>query len=116
MMDVAATNMPIGTDVNFGELTRSMFNYLTSLEGVTMHFNHEVRKIDKREDKTWRLKVTVIYLVVRRKRYTVSFHWCRWWLITIIRKKADVPEGKGYGGFPVSGQWLKCTNRGDCKT
>jgi malate dehydrogenase (quinone) len=35
--------MPIGTDVNFGELTRSMFNYLTSL-GVTMHFNHEVRK------------------------------------------------------------------------
>jgi malate dehydrogenase (quinone) len=37
--------MPIGTDVNFGELTRSMFNYLTSLEGVTMHFNHEVRKI-----------------------------------------------------------------------
>jgi malate dehydrogenase (quinone) len=48
---VAATNMPIGTDVNFGELTRSMFNYLTSLEGVTMHFNHEVRKISKREDK-----------------------------------------------------------------
>jgi malate dehydrogenase (quinone) len=31
--DIAATNMPIGTDVNFGELTRSMFNYLTSLEG-----------------------------------------------------------------------------------
>jgi malate dehydrogenase (quinone) len=41
--DTVATNMPIGTDVNFGELTRSMFNYLTSLEGVTMHFNHEVR-------------------------------------------------------------------------
>jgi malate dehydrogenase (quinone) len=41
---VVATNMPIGTDVNFCELTRSMFNYLTSLEGVTIHFNHEVRK------------------------------------------------------------------------
>jgi malate dehydrogenase (quinone) len=41
--------MPIGTDVNFGELTRSMFNYLTSLEGVTMHFI--IRKISKREDK-----------------------------------------------------------------
>jgi malate dehydrogenase (quinone) len=42
--DTVAATMPIGTDVNFGELTRSMFNYLTSLEGVTMHFNHEVRK------------------------------------------------------------------------
>jgi malate dehydrogenase (quinone) len=62
--------IPIGTDVNFGELTRSMFNYLTSLEGVTMHFNHEVRK-DKREDKTWRLKL-LIYLRGQRKRYILS--------------------------------------------
>ncbi len=27
-----------------------------------------------------------------------------------LLEKADVPEGKGFGGFPVSGQWLKCTN------
>lgn len=27
-----------------------------------------------------------------------------------LLEKANVPEGKGYGGFPVSGQWLKCTN------
>ena len=24
--------------------------------------------------------------------------------------KSKIPESKGYGGFPVSGQWLKCTN------
>ncbi|MBD0278002.1 MAG: malate:quinone oxidoreductase, partial [Flavisolibacter sp.] len=24
--------------------------------------------------------------------------------------KSGIPEGKGYGGFPVSGQWLRCTN------
>jgi malate dehydrogenase (quinone) len=29
-----ATNMPIGTDVNFGELTRSMFNYYNKLRRV----------------------------------------------------------------------------------
>ena len=39
---MAATKMDIGTDVNFGELTRSMFHYLQSLEGVSMHFNNEV--------------------------------------------------------------------------
>jgi hypothetical protein len=31
----------IGTDVM--ELTRNMFNYLTQLDGVTMHFHHEVQ-------------------------------------------------------------------------
>jgi malate dehydrogenase (quinone) len=39
---VAATSMTIGTDVNFGELTR-IFTYLANLEGVTMHFNCEVQ-------------------------------------------------------------------------
>jgi malate dehydrogenase (quinone) len=24
--------------------------------------------------------------------------------------KSGIPEGKGFGGFPVSGQWLRCTN------
>jgi malate dehydrogenase (quinone) len=32
----------IGTDVNFGELTKHV-NYLTQLDGVTMHFHHEVQ-------------------------------------------------------------------------
>ncbi len=55
---VAATSMAIGTDVNFGELTRNMFNYLTKLEGVTIHFHHEVQKLKQREDKSWRIKIT----------------------------------------------------------
>jgi malate dehydrogenase (quinone) len=40
---VAATSMTIGTDVNFGELTRNIFTYLANLEGVTMHFNCEFK-------------------------------------------------------------------------
>ena len=27
-----------------------------------------------------------------------------------LLEKSDIPEGKGFGGFPVSGQWLKCIN------
>ena len=27
-----------------------------------------------------------------------------------LLEKSDIPEGDGYGGFPVSGQWLRCTN------
>jgi malate dehydrogenase (quinone) len=50
--------MAVGTDVNFGELTRSMFNHLNELEGVSIHFNHEVRTLKQRKDKTWRIKIT----------------------------------------------------------
>jgi malate dehydrogenase (quinone) len=28
----------------------------------------------------------------------------------LLLEKANIPEGDGFGGFPVSGQWLKCTN------
>src|SRR6478735_6166618 len=54
---VAATNMKIGTDVNFGALTRSMFNYLGSLDGVEIHFNHDVKKLKRQEDNRWKIKV-----------------------------------------------------------
>ena len=27
-----------------------------------------------------------------------------------LLERSGIPESKGYGGFPVSGQWLRCTN------
>jgi malate dehydrogenase (quinone) len=27
-----------------------------------------------------------------------------------LLEKSGIPEGRGFGGFPVSGQWLKCLN------
>ncbi len=106
----AATFMSLGTDVNFGELTRSMFNHLTQLDGVTMHFNQEVQKIKQREDKTWSLKITDLATGQKRK-VTTNFVFIGAGGGSLpLLEKADVPEGKGYGGFPVSGQWLKCTN------
>jgi malate dehydrogenase (quinone) len=54
---IAATSMKIGTDVNFGELTRSIFNYLKTLEGVSMNFHHEVKSLKKGENGRWQIKV-----------------------------------------------------------
>ena len=39
---LAATRMDIGTDVNFGALTRDIFHYLKKTDGVTLHFNYDV--------------------------------------------------------------------------
>jgi malate dehydrogenase (quinone) len=108
--NIAATKMDIGTDVNFGELTRNMFNYLTQLDGVTIHFNHEVRKLRQRDDKTWRIKTVNLATGQIRKAYTKFVFIGAGGGSLPLLEKANVPEGKGYGGFPVSGQWLKCTN------
>ena len=107
---VAATSMAIGTDVNFGELTRNIFSYLTKLEGVTMYFNHEVQKLRQREDKSWRIRITDLATGQKRKAYTKFVFIGAGGGSLPLLEKANVPEGKGYGGFPVSGQWLKCTN------
>lgn len=109
---VAATRMDMGTDVNFGALTRNMFKRLMQLDGVTMHFNHDVREL-------WRSKtmggwkVRVENLETGRERDVQAkfvFIGAGGGSLRLL-EKSDIPEGRGYGGFPVSGQWLKCTNR-----
>jgi malate dehydrogenase (quinone) len=107
---IAATSMKLGTDVNFGALTRSMFKYLESLDGVNIHFNHEVRNLKKGEDSKWRIKVRNLD-TNDKKRYKTPFVFIgAGGGSLLLLEKANLPEGEGFGGFPVSGQWLKCTN------
>lgn len=107
---LAATRMDIGTDVNFGALTRCMFEHLQSLEGVTLHFSHEVRKLRQESDGRWRIKVKDRVAGDKSKVYAnFVFIGAGGGSLSLL-EKSDIPEGQGYGGFPVSGQWLKCTN------
>lgn len=106
---VAATRMTLGTDVNFGALTRMMFNQLQKKENVNMHFHHEVKKL-KQKNGLWEVKVkdetTRDKRVVKAKFVFIGAGGGSLPLL----EKSDIPEGKGFGGFPVSGQWLKCIN------
>ena len=107
---VAATYMPLGTDVNFGSLTQSMIDYLAKQDSVTIHYNHEVRKIKQKEDKSWRLKIKDLTKDEIIKSRTKFVFIGAGGGSLLLLEKADVKEGEGFGGFPVSGQWLKCTN------
>jgi malate dehydrogenase (quinone) len=107
---VAGTTMAIGTDVNFGALTRDMFSYLAKMDGVNMHFNHEVQKLKQRGDKSWRIKITDLATGQKRKAYTKFVFIGAGGGSLPLLEKANIPEGKGFGGFPVSGQWLRCIN------
>jgi len=106
---VAATRMLLGTDVNFGALTRMMFNSLMTKPDVDMEFNQEVRKL-KQKDGIWEVKIKEQETGKKRTiKAKFVFIGAGGGSLPLL-EKSDIPEGKGFGGFPVSGQWLKCVN------
>jgi malate dehydrogenase (quinone) len=107
---VAATKMDLGTDVNFGSLTRDMFNNLKEQSNVSIFFNHEIRDLKKNNDGNWIVKVKDLETKDKRKRVAKFVFIGAGGGSLPLLEKSDIPEGKGFGGFPVSGQWLKCTN------
>jgi malate dehydrogenase (quinone) len=107
---VAATRMPRGTDVNFGSLTRSMFDSLTAQPGAALHLNHEVRDLH-RDGEHWRVDVRDLATDEERSvRARFVFIGAGGYSLSLL-ERSGIPEAKGYGAFPVSGQWLRCTNR-----
>lgn len=108
--EVAATRMEIGTDVNFGSLTRNIFRALDAMPGVDIHFNHEVRSLRKDSNDNWRIMVKDMD-TERRKMVSSRFVFIGAGGGALpLLLKSGIKEGKSYGGFPVSGQWLKCKN------
>ena len=106
---VAATKMDLGTDVNFGALTRCMFDCLKKQNNIQLHFNQEVRDIDKK-DGQWHIRAK------NMESGDVCLIESRFVFIGAgggslpLLLKSGIEEAKGYGGFPVSGQWLRCKN------
>ncbi|TBW38924.1 malate:quinone oxidoreductase [Azotobacter chroococcum] len=108
---VAATRMPIGTDVNFGEITRQLMGALTKHDDVTLNLKHEVRDFERNDDGTW--SVTVADLAKGGEEKTVK---ARFVFIGAgggalpLLQKAGIAEADGYAGFPVGGQFLYTSN------
>lgn len=107
---VAATKMDIGTDVNFGALARQMIEYLRHTAGVKVFTGKEVTNLKKRSDGSWKLKIKDL-ATGDRNTATAKFVFIGAGGGALpLLEKSKIPEGKGFGGFPASGQWLRCTN------
>ncbi|MGV2805710.1 malate:quinone oxidoreductase, partial [Clostridium perfringens] len=52
----AATKIDSGTDINFGALTRMLFDYLKS-KGTEINYKHSVKGIKRTQDGSWKVKV-----------------------------------------------------------
>ncbi|MCO5238704.1 MAG: malate:quinone oxidoreductase [Chitinophagaceae bacterium] len=107
---VAATRMNAGTDVNFGALTRKLFRYLFDYPSVKLHLAHEVTDLSQDDSGLWHIKIR--NLTTDKKRTIITpfvFIGAGGGSLPLL-EKSGIPESKGYGGFPVSGQWLICNN------
>jgi malate dehydrogenase (quinone) len=103
--------MDIGTDVDFGVLTRIMIAHLQKQEGVTLFLNNEIRDLHKENDESWEVKVKDLISGVSRKLHTNFVFIGAGGAALRLLEKSDIEEAEGYGGFPISGQWLRCTNK-----
>ena len=106
---VAASRVEGGTDVDFGALTRELTNYLGA-NGVHLNFGHEVGNVTRSSSGGWDVKV--------KDRATGSTRTVSAKFVFIgggggalhLLQASGIPEGKGFGGFPVSGQFLRSTD------
>ncbi len=107
---IAATRMAIGTDVNFGAITRGMIKYLETCDGVEILLGHEVEDLTQLKDGSWLVEVEKLSTDKDSEVIGKNVFIGAGGGSLILLEKSDIPEGRGYGGFPVSGQFLKCTN------
>jgi len=108
--EIAVTRMAIGTDVNFGAITRGMIQYLETCSGIEVHLGHQVEDLWQEKDGNWRVEVTDLDHDIEIETIADFVFIGAGGGALKLLEKSDIPEGRGYGGFPVSGQFLKCTN------
>ncbi len=107
---VAATRMDVGTDVNFGAITRGMIRYLNTCDGVKVRLGHQVEDLWMEKDGSWRTEITDLNTNTEKTITSDYVFVGAGGGSLLLLEKSDIPEERGYGGFPVSGQFLKCNN------
>lgn len=105
----AATRVPSGTDVDFGALTRQLFDHL-SHRGARVVTDREVRNLRQLRDGTWEVSWrNQVGRTPGKTRARFVFVGAGGWAIKLLQR-SGIPEIKGYGVFPIGGQWLKTSN------
>jgi malate dehydrogenase (quinone) len=107
---IAATYIDSGTDVDFGAITKQLFEYLQK-QGVSVSTGREVQGIQRLKDKSW--EVTIRDTKTGQRSYRNAkfvFVGAGGWALKLLQK-SGIGEAKGYGTFPVGGQWLRTDNQ-----
>lgn len=97
-----------GTDVDFGALTQQLLNYVA--EGADIYFGHSVTNLSKQSDGSWIVKIRNNRTGEKRQVHAKFVFVGAGGGALHLLQKSGISEAKGFGGFPVSGEFFRCTN------
>jgi malate dehydrogenase (quinone) len=103
---IAATWTPVGTDVEWGEITRQYVASLQARPNFSLRTSTEVESIERNKDNTWRITAKNLK---DGSRQTVDakfvFIGAGGGALHLLQA-SGIPEAADYGGFPVGGSFL----------
>lgn len=107
---VAATWTPVGTDVNYGEITRQLIGSLKKNDNFKLETSSEVTDFSRNADNSWHVTIKDANSgderVVDAKYVFIGAGGGALKLL----QKTGIPEGENYAGFPVGGSFLVTEN------
>ncbi|WP_405396206.1 malate dehydrogenase (quinone) [Maribacter sp. Asnod2-G09] len=107
---MAASRINRGTEMNYGSLTEQLFDILEKEYNTKVLFNTEVEDIDPDHDVEWLVKMENLNTGVKNTVDSEHVFIGAGGGSLLLLQKVEIEEKDGYGGFPVSGEWLVCKN------
>ena len=108
---VAATWTPVGTDVNYGEITRQLIGSLKKNDNFRLETSSEVTDFKRNGDNSWH--VTIKDAKNGNERAVDAkyvFIGAGGGALKLLQK-TGIPEADNYAGFPVGGSFLVTENK-----
>ncbi|MGF6401283.1 malate dehydrogenase (quinone) [Pseudomonas frederiksbergensis] len=107
---VAATWSPLGTDMNFGEITRQFVAHLQTTPKFDLKLSSEVQDITKNEDGSWRVSYKNLKDGTKTETDAKFVFIGAGGGALHLLQKSGIPEAQEYAGFPVGGSFLVTEN------
>lgn len=104
---MAATRVGYGSDVDFGAISRHLVKNLTAKKNFNLALNTEVKDLKKLGNGNWQVSLQDFDEKTTQVEARFVFLGAGGGALKLLQK-SGITEGQGYGGFPVSGQWLVC--------
>lgn len=106
---IAATRVMHGTDVNFGNLTNQLLKHLSSTPDAQVKYCKRVTGL-ARNSSGWSVTIKDVNSGSTREIDAKFVFLGAGGAALPLLQMSGIEESKGFGGFPVSGQWLRCDN------
>ncbi|EZI26180.1 malate dehydrogenase (quinone) [Pseudomonas extremaustralis] len=107
---IAATWSPLGTDMNFGEITRQFVAHLQTTPKFDLKLSSEVQDITKNADGSWRVSYKNLKDGTKTETDAKFVFIGAGGGALHLLQKSGIPEAKEYAGFPVGGSFLVTDN------